>query len=390
VNLLCILGAAIGLASLFLPWMWTAEGLSSVDWSAADVLKDGGSWSLGSIYIALIVFTTGTIVALAVPSGGIVQAIGLAMFYSEEVLGEERITSGGVMQAGLSIGIFVAILSTAVVIAGLMSPTGPGYGPRHNWWSSRAFTFARTRVSKDRVVRLSWAKPREVFAVVRLPSRKATAGLVAVFAVASIVYAAALFHQDDGAVRRVGDGVLLSMSELRTGQEWDNSRVSVSDGVNQVHWNLTTDLWEQGAWTAVAFEPKDLGDVELRLTVVDWGGDGYCTLGDQVVLAPINGSAFEDDVQYMLVLLYPREIYATDISSIRTVVTFVLQSDGGVDSDWETIISGGWVVSHERAPWITSIIMVSITSILSLTFYYMLIRAAVKRERRASVFDEPS
>jgi hypothetical protein len=390
VNLLCILGAVVGLAALFLPWMWTAEGLSSVDWSAADVLKDGGSWSLGSIHTALIIFTTGTIMALAVPSGGIVQAIGLAMFYSEEVLREERFTSGGVMQAGLSIGVFVAILSTAVVIAGLVSPTGPGHGTKHNWWSSRALTFARTRVSKNRVVRLSWAKPREVFAVVRRPSRKATARLVAVFAVASIAYAAAFSYQDDGAARRVGDGVLLSMGELRMGHDWDNSRISVSDGVNQVQWNLTTDIWEHGAWTAVAFEPKDLGDVELRLTVVDWGGDGYCTLGDQIVLAPINESAFEDDVQYILVLSDPREFSATDIPSIRTVVTFVLQSDGGVDSDWETTVSGGWVVFPERTPWITSIIMVSITSILSLTSYYMLIRAAVKRERRASVFDEPS
>lgn len=386
VNLPCIMGAVVGLASLLLPWLWTAEGFSSMDWSAADMLRDGASGDLSGIYTALIVYVTGTVVALFAPPGGLVQVMGLAMFYSEEVNREESYTF---METGLSVGFFVATISTAIVMAGLITPTGPGYGTKNTWWSSRAFTFARTRVSNNRVLRLSWATPRDIFTVMRMPSRKVTVGLVAAFAVALIAFGTILLNEDDGPVSKVGEGVLLSFGELRGRGDWNNSMMRASDGVNQVQWNLTSDVWEEGTWRAVEFESKDLGGVDLRLTVVDWGGEGYRTLGDQVVLTPINGTAFEDDVPYAISLSYPREITATDIPSVMTVVTFVLRSDGSVDSTGETTISGGMLTIRENPPWIPSIIVVSIAVALSLTFHYVLIRAAVRHERRAHYLDDP-
>ncbi len=386
VNLLCILGAVVGLASLLLPWQWTAEGFSSTDWSVADLLRDGAHGHPGIIYPALIVYVTGTIMALFAPPGGFVQIVGLTMFCSEEIKREENYTF---METGLSVGFFVATISTAIVMAALISPTGPGHGAGTKWWSSRAFTFARTRVANNRVLRLSWATPCDIFTVMRLPSRKVTVGLVAASVVALIAFSTTLLHGDDGPVSKVGEGVLLSFGELRGGGNWDNSMIRVSDGVIQVQWNLTSDVWEERTWTAVSFEPMDLGGIDLRLTVVDWGGDGYRTLGDQVVLAPINGTAFENDVPYAISISCPREITATDIPSVMTVVTFVLQSDGSVDSTGETTISGGWLTYHEDLPWIPSIVAVSIAVTLSLTFHYVLIRAVVRHERRAHYLDDP-
>jgi len=127
VNLLCIAGAALGLASLFLPWWQGYDfGLGMMeerDYTLVqDVLLD--STGYGSMFVvACTLFALGTFLAFLSPLGGLVQFPGvigfLAMFGSE--IGVHR------GEDTVALGAYLGLASASIVTVSLMTPLGIGY-----------------------------------------------------------------------------------------------------------------------------------------------------------------------------------------------------------------------------------------------------------------------
>lgn len=130
VNLLCVAGAALGLASLFLPWWQGSElGLGMmIDKEymlVEDVLFD--STEYGSLFvIACTMYVIGTFLAFWSPLGGLVQLPGAIGFFA--MFGTEIGVHRG--EDTIALGAYLGLASAAVVLMSLVAPVGIGYSLR--------------------------------------------------------------------------------------------------------------------------------------------------------------------------------------------------------------------------------------------------------------------
>jgi len=126
VNLLCLVGAVVGVISLFLAWsaLSDLEGNHVGDLGSQDFNMTFLGYRLlpANLALAVTVFTIGTVVAFFTPIAGIIQLLAMIMFtltvYTTKL--EER-------KMTLGVGAVIAIVSAVLVLLSLAYPTGLGY-----------------------------------------------------------------------------------------------------------------------------------------------------------------------------------------------------------------------------------------------------------------------
>ncbi|MBU0684894.1 MAG: hypothetical protein ABIE25_07295 [Thermoplasmatota archaeon] len=125
VNVLCVLGTALGFASLFFPWIIGGDLPDHVhyrDLLVNDILL--GPPGFTTVFIlACSMFVVGSGLAFVTPTGGFAQLGGMLGFlYAYPAAYRDM---QGTQE--LSLGAYLGILSVAVVLVGLCLPIGPGH-----------------------------------------------------------------------------------------------------------------------------------------------------------------------------------------------------------------------------------------------------------------------
>lgn len=125
VNLLCVTGAALGIVSLFFPWIVGGNLPNDVMYRhllVNDILL--GPPIFSTLFIIFCsMFLVGTGLSFLTPAGGFVQMIGIVGFlYAYPSAYRDM---AGTQQ--LSLGAYLGIMSVAIVIIGLCIPIGPGH-----------------------------------------------------------------------------------------------------------------------------------------------------------------------------------------------------------------------------------------------------------------------
>jgi len=122
-NMLCILGAIIGLLSVYETWNYhasvcAARGMDDQSRNLLEVIYDMNSFPFPGI-----LFVLGTIVTFYSPLGGIFQCIGVVSF------GALYLAAHGTFSdhwGGVGFGFILGIISTMVVLISLIRPMGIG------------------------------------------------------------------------------------------------------------------------------------------------------------------------------------------------------------------------------------------------------------------------
>lgn len=300
VNVLCLIGAIIGLTAVFLSWNWIGAGFVQEERSIWHLVWDMLPHDALDLFVVSgVLFVFGSLLALVTPTGGLLQAIGLVGFYVREVDMEEWLPSGWV--GGLAIGWYLGILSAALVLASMVLPLGIGYSDLTMSWSRRLRVFfsheSKAGASTGTYASILGVINKSIKEGNRLPQVLA---IVIFIMVASAIYA----NSPDRApepLREVEGGILWIVDfSLSTGYEWNVSSLNLSDGTNSVVWITESDSLEKGSWSSVAFETKTFNGMALVLTVTDWNGNGKMDVGDLLTLTTTNQVSFADGVPYTL------------------------------------------------------------------------------------------
>jgi len=300
VNVLCLIGAVIGLTAVFLTWSWIRVGFFQEEHSIWHFVSDMLPHDpLDLFVVSGVLFVFGSLLALLTPAGGLLQAIGLAGFYFREVDKEEWLPSSAV--GGLAIGWYLGILSAALVLASMVLPLGIGYSDLTMNWSRRLRVF----FSYESKAGASTGTHASIIGVI-IRSIKDGNRLSQVLAIVILIMVASAIYANspDRApepLREVEGGILWTVDfSLSIGYKWNVSSLNLSDGTNSVVWITESDSLEKGSWSSVAFETKTFNGMALVLTVTDWNGDGRMDVGDLLTLTTTNQVSFADGVPYTL------------------------------------------------------------------------------------------
>jgi len=134
-NVLCLLGAIIGVVAIFLAWLTMSAMGFSVDADLTDAL-DMPSSELG--YTAAILFIVGSVMAFLTSIGFIIQLAGVAawyVWYADTYQG-----MGSVVDLG--VGFYLGVVSAVIVLISIVKPMGPGMKGPYTL-KQRLMTFTR-------------------------------------------------------------------------------------------------------------------------------------------------------------------------------------------------------------------------------------------------------
>jgi len=137
-NYLCLIGATIGLVSIFLPWQtsWITGGSPVLDYLFRDLgyhdssLLEIVTWRNSTNMILVFgvwIFTISSIAVFFSPIAGISQIIGLSMVGFYIVTVPQTLFLGITIGISLSTGFFIALIGAMLSIASLIRPIGQGY-----------------------------------------------------------------------------------------------------------------------------------------------------------------------------------------------------------------------------------------------------------------------
>jgi hypothetical protein len=342
--MMCLIGATIGIASIFLPWFVAAVGpfrderaLTAWIWD----LLQAHSGDLG-LYAPFLIFLLGTLLAFWTPLGGILQALGLATFYVMEIGWKVPPDGGYGFVAPLAVGFYLAVLSAIMVMISMVKPLGIGFSELHGPARPRFQVFSGARWRRH------W---RDMLRLLRDNEPWGFAWGVTIVLLATIVLASGLATGSRTSMSVVPGGVTWT-ADSRNYVKFPYRDTSISlyeNNGNLLLWvlypkNLTDGKWsyeELGtpsrAWAGGTWWSHDqltsrwIG-VLPACTIIDISGDGALGPGDSIMLTTTNGASFEEGVNYTLVLTYPYGLSGTSIWTPKTVtVTFEI-SDGRVSS----------------------------------------------------------
>ncbi len=147
VNILSIVAAVLGAASIFFAWGTASggPGQRGISVSLWDTLFTHPvlpyEWALGALFIA------SSLAVLYSPVAGFVQVISLALwgrYYLEFGAFHGGPTIAIVFYYSLQLGFWLGVVSAGMALVGLVHPVGPGLEPKTYAPSSRLLTVSRT------------------------------------------------------------------------------------------------------------------------------------------------------------------------------------------------------------------------------------------------------
>jgi len=133
VNLLCLVGAIIGVIAIFSTWITVGFMFWTNDMNLIDVFNQVDSSS--DFWLPAVLCLIGVVVAFISPLGGIMQIIGVPLFISAFASHAD-----GDLPSG--IGAYLALVGAVVVLVSLLYPVGIGYRQRPVGILSRVLTFS--------------------------------------------------------------------------------------------------------------------------------------------------------------------------------------------------------------------------------------------------------
>jgi len=140
INILCLVGAAIGLFALFFTWVSTQFYFDG--WVFGEYIDRPDYFSFVGYGFPIILFPAlfliGTITAFISPNGSILQAIGLIFI---GVLESSSVISGDTAKI-IGLGAILGLISFSMIFLSQFYPMGPGYVGRARLKETH-FTFKR-------------------------------------------------------------------------------------------------------------------------------------------------------------------------------------------------------------------------------------------------------
>lgn len=155
----------------------------------------------------------------------------------------------------------------------------------------------------------------------------------------------------------LADGVMFTIVEISTEIIWSDFEVALSDEEDTVTWNmLSEDDLNDEPEDSQDYGSRVLGDIVVRLTVVDVDGNGYASVSDYFIL---NTDSFEDYTVYTIAFIYEpldeimsEDIFTTDGTTVSPTTQLVKS----------TIINGvklTFGAVSEATPWSNVTILIS-------------------------------
>ena len=117
-NILCFVGAVIGVIAVFSTWITVGFMFWSREMNLIDVYNQVGSSS--DFYLPAVLLLIGVVVVFITPVGGILQIIGVPLFLSAFAS-----NSDGKLPSG--VGPYLALVGAVIVLTSLAYPVGLGY-----------------------------------------------------------------------------------------------------------------------------------------------------------------------------------------------------------------------------------------------------------------------
>jgi hypothetical protein len=389
VNMFCVIGAAIGLSAVFLPWLWTSvEGLQ-VDSTYAEYLcsSNPSSGNERGLFLGGILFIVGSGLAFAIPAGCFVQGLGLLWFLTAELNREARISESsysGMIDGGIAYGWYVGVLSLMLVVVGITMTYDAAVPKEDGRKGGRIYTFAKVTKKKGGNASVSFASSSEMVAAFK--QRKIWTGVLATLFLVSgtLVIADSPPVSYDNPVKESQEGVQLRLMDVglvMLSARWDDFTVTIQEGSESVNWtqlSVTDSSFGGTGEVLYTFDSRNLSGLWLRLELLDFGGEGQWSAGDVVTIA-LDGDSqkFKEETVYAITLL-PPFLRALDVSFVHVDVEFsyvngLLQSEGAV------IASEGYVppdINH--GPQIALLLLVTTAAMAA---FLSLILRAICRHR---------
>jgi len=136
VNLLAIAGIAVGIISILSDWLVQISLSGNVGFNAIDLFNM--PHQKDDVTIAILLFLSGTALALITPMSGILQLTGVTFYLSAA----EAMPGHGVLD-WVGIGPSIGIISAIILFASVVKPIGIGYDEKHLKLVSRILTFSK-------------------------------------------------------------------------------------------------------------------------------------------------------------------------------------------------------------------------------------------------------
>ena len=303
INILCIVGALIGLAAIFSPWAWYEGGFVQISHNLDEQLVHMVPDALDHwLFIGGAAFCIGVLIAFVTSFGGLVQLFGLVLFFYDSVGWFETLHDWK-LDAGLGVGFFVGIASCAIVCLSIVRPLGIGYsksGIRST--AERFYVMNHNRGSPSsgsapgRVIGLSFLR------LLLLNGEWAAVLLSAILVGAAFVGGMNYSHGKSAPLDEVEGGVAWKIADgqlVRGGTR--PFAVTVNDSIHSVSWSMDYSAHnESSSWTAYTLGSRLLGDMNLTLTFVNWDGNGSAGFGDAFFVVASGPDTFAEDRLYRM------------------------------------------------------------------------------------------
>jgi hypothetical protein len=317
VNVLCLCGAIIGIASVFCGWfVWTqAEVTESVS-LVENMIENPGSrlW-----YIGALAFIAGSVFAFFTTYSGFVQVVGLvavAKWSFDQSASYDR-AFDGIFDFSLGLGFYMGVFSAGIVLVSIVYPKGPGHELAAPRLKGRLLVTSKSGIRPKKwdlevkavreplVKRIVRAPGRFAAGLVGPSRRWASVLIVVMLASVSVVALDRDFFRQEPLLTQVAGGFAIASNSFTGGCglsifPWDHRYLSLSDGEYTARWSFSDVGLDDGTWCAVDLRDASIGPVNVSITVVERLGDGYFCLGDLLVLTAQNGTSFVEGHVYEL------------------------------------------------------------------------------------------
>jgi len=345
VNVLCIIGGIMGIASMFFVWTSYSRGFVNVASTLIDNLELIVEYSaINKMFLGECIFCAGAVLSLATTVGGFIQSFGLGTSlwgYSEW---SESASSMGA-ETGVGIGLFIGILSAGIILLSMTKPVGIGYSEKG--FRSLGERFKVVCATEPKGKPPIPGKPAKTPSALRLlaSDRKWSALLVSSVAIsasfaAGVSYQRSTFEPAEeipgGVAWKMGDGVVSFMGSPLI-------KITVNDSEQSVVWNITREQTNSTTFAAYDLGYQQIGALNLSLTYIHFGGRTAFGFGDALYLILNGNYTFKEDTEYRMTYSwwrhYPVLYCGNSIELLSTNHTMVVgvgfELHDGEMSSWE-------------------------------------------------------